>query len=252
MIVNGADVSVSPHIVSKGYYELTEELFLKKILKGGDWTVDVGANIGVFSLLMAHQVGPFGRVFSFEPNPECARLLRKSCVMNWMHERVKVTEAAVGDQADSATLSFHSDRLGDGTVLPAEKQGVFGESIAFVGGAKQINVPIVRLDDEFEVDLPIRFLKIDAEGFEHRILNGASRLIRNRCFDFIMVEVLRDVARHQWVELCAALKLLEEAGYTPHVLIQNGRVTPTSVHAVIHGNTKGGRNFIFKSVDATL
>ena len=80
--VDGKDVSLTPQLVFKGYSELPEENFLKNTVRGGDWVIDVGANIGSFSLLAAQQLGSFGRVFAYEPNPRPVKLMAKSLVMN--------------------------------------------------------------------------------------------------------------------------------------------------------------------------
>lgn len=68
IIVDGNDTSRTPRAVFGDYYELRDELFGKKILRGGDWVLDVGANNGSFCILAAQSVGSFGRVFAYEPN----------------------------------------------------------------------------------------------------------------------------------------------------------------------------------------
>src|SRR5690606_19878698 len=61
--LSGEDGSVTPEIALTGTYEHAEELFLLRVLRRGDWVIDVGANVGMLSLVCAQKVGSFGRVF---------------------------------------------------------------------------------------------------------------------------------------------------------------------------------------------
>ena len=89
IVASGRDLSITPHLAKDGFYEHDDEVFIRSIVKGGDWCVDVGANIGVFSMLFASLVGPFGRVFAFEPNPVTIKYLQRSVILNWFHDRLE-------------------------------------------------------------------------------------------------------------------------------------------------------------------
>ncbi len=216
ILLSGADVSVTPEIAMNGYYELREELFVRTIVRGGDWVIDVGANVGIYTLLLAQLVGAWGRVFAYEPNPECRDLLSRSLAMNWVHERVVLNSTAVGSCAGETSLSFNPESLGGATVVAEGDQGVFLETQKLFSRQRKVNVVVVKLDDQFPVDLHIRFLKIDTEGFEHEVLAGAMRLIERGCIDFIMLEAVQDVYGGQWPKLMRAMRNLEELGYRPH------------------------------------
>lgn len=211
IIVDGNDTSLTPELVFGGFYELREENFCRRILHGGDWAIDVGANVGSLCMLAAQSVGSFGRVFAYEPNPTVLKLLSKSVVMNWMHDRVVIRPVAVGEIDGSVRLAFIPERLGDAQVGYDEIiNSTFSETVKTLGAdnLSVIDVPCVALDQEFPIDLPIKLLKIDAEGHEGAILKGARRLLERRCIDFILIEVLREVAGSRWSELLTQLNWL--------------------------------------------
>jgi FkbM family methyltransferase len=227
IVVDGNDLSVTPELVFNGFYELAEENFVKNVVRGGDWVIDVGANVGSFSLLAAGHVGPLGRVFSFEPNPRPASLMAKSLVMNWAHDRVVQRPVAVGDSRGVVELTFVSERLGDGQVGQREvTRSTFAQSVKTLGRdcANVVQVPCVRLDDEFPIDLPIKVLKIEVEGYEGRVLAGAGRLLQRRCVDFILMELLEEVAGSRWHATLKQVNNVIEHGYAVCTLTKEGKL----------------------------
>lgn len=248
LILDAGDVSITPELVRNGYYELREELLLRRCLRGGDFFVDVGANVGVFSLLAASLVGPFGRVYAYEPNPTASALLSKAAVMNWMHDRLIVREAAVGAEIGKTELKFHPARLGDAAVrTDAADGGTFSRTAAYLGGVQTVGVPVVALDREFPCDIPIKFLKIDAEGHEAEVIEGARRLLESHCIEYLMLEAVREVAGSAWQRLLEVAERLCATGYEPFSLGWNGTLVPTSLTRIECGRTAGSRNVVFRS-----
>ena len=95
------------------YYELALQLLLLKCVDRGDRSVDVGANIGLVTLLCAWLVGETGAVDAFEPNPDCLDRLRRHLDMNrigW----VRVFAAGLGDKAGRHELKVPDDHTGVG------------------------------------------------------------------------------------------------------------------------------------------
>jgi FkbM family methyltransferase len=240
MVVDGKDLRVTPELVFKGQYELAEENFLRRTVKGGDWVIDVGSNIGTVSLLAAQKVGPFGRVFSFEPNPRAAKLMTKSLVMNLIHERVVQREVAVGSQRGKVPLTYVPEYLGGGQVGGGIEASTSLNSVEKLGNERAIvlDVPCVRLDEEFPVDLPIKLLKIDAGGLEGEVLKGADRLLQRRCIDVIIVELL-GVAGARWRETVQQVNKIIEYGYGVFTLSKGELLEQQDFGATIRmGNQK--------------
>jgi FkbM family methyltransferase len=227
ILLDGRDVSVAPNIAADGYYELREEIFCRTILKGGDHFIDVGANVGVFSLLSASLVGPFGRVFAYEPNPDVASLLEKSAAMNWLHDRLVVRRTAVGGAAGTGVLTINRDRLGDATVMvTGHPKAATASRPANLPGTHTAVTAVVALDDEFPCNVPIRVLKIDAEGHEADVLAGAERLLTGHCIDYVLLEAIEEASGARWPDLIAELEKVSALGYDAFVLVRHGRLQP--------------------------
>ena len=221
VIANGNDTSLTPAIVFGDYYEPREEYFVKKTLRGGDWAISTNSSGASFCMLAAQSVRSFGRVFAYAPDPTLVKLLSKSAAMNGMHDRVVVRPVAAGESAGTVRLAAASEEPGD---VPA-------------GHDEAIDVPCVTLDQEFPIDLPIKLLKIDVEGGESAVLKGARRLLERRCIDFVLIKVLKEVARSRWRrelgglrwnKLLAQLNLLTESNYVACTLANDGSLVEHS------------------------
>jgi FkbM family methyltransferase len=159
------------HIALFGTYEPELREIFGRILPAGGVVVDVGANVGWHTMLMARLVGESGRVFAAEANPSVRVRLEEHLHLNGLRQ-VAVLPFALGDR--NGSVEFHApgvDKLasGDGHVVAP------GES----GAPDVIRVEVRTLDDALEsrnlgrLDL----IKIDVEGFEWPVLSGADRSI---------------------------------------------------------------------------
>lgn len=252
IFVDGCDGSLTPSLMFNGCYELAEEKFFTNTLRGGDWVIDVGANIGSFSILAARCVGPFGRVYAYEPNPRPFGLLSRSLVMNWMHERVILRPVGVGDEKGSMHLSYTANQLGGSQILHESlSESVFSNTVSTLSNndVGRVEVPMVRLDDEFPVDLPIKILKVDVEGWEDAVLRGGKRLFEQKCADYIMLEVLKDIAGARWMRLMTELKKLISHGYVVCNLSDEGQLIEQNDLSTAIRNMRG-RNIVLAARDA--
>jgi FkbM family methyltransferase len=241
MSLPGRDLSITPEIALRGTYEETELRFLERTLHGGDFFVDVGCNIGVFSLVAARKVGRFGRVLAFDPNPIVLDHLRRSAVINWFHDRIVVHQCALGGDAREITLEFSDLRLGDGN-LGAEVGSVFHRSIDFIGQSHRVLADQIRLDSAVPTDVEIKIVKIDVEGYEHSVLSGATRLLEQRQAMFFMMEILEEVSAGQHGLNMRAAQRIVDAGYIPGTSSADGTfVGAASLESAI----RKSRNVIF-------
>jgi FkbM family methyltransferase len=225
IVLDGRDLSITPGLALHGYHEWPQEAFVRRTLRGGDWFVDVGANVGVFSILAASKCGPLGRVLAFEPNPYVRQLLIKSAAINWFHDRIRIYETALGEVEGSGVLTFFAERLGDGQIDAGAGRAQPFHATGQLLEQKDVQVSMQTLDGVIPVDLPIKIMKIDAEGYEPKVLQGGKRLIVNRAFDFILLEASIELFSSPWKETLASLQMLIEAGYTAGTLDWEGFVT---------------------------
>jgi len=161
------------HAIARGgIYDLavTEAIF--RLVRRGDTAIDVGANVGYMTSIMACRVGTQGRVISFEPQPEIFASLEAN-LRNWQSGEVPIGEVTLHRVALSdvtAVRSLHIPREHDANHERASFRG-FEEEHA------SIEVQAMRLDD---VSLPpgeIALLKLDIERHELEVLRGAESSI---------------------------------------------------------------------------
>ncbi|HEY8748982.1 MAG TPA: FkbM family methyltransferase [Tepidisphaeraceae bacterium] len=173
MLYNINDTHIGQSLATYGEWcELEVEIFAK-ILRPGDVTIDVGANVGAHTVAMARLVEPRGTVIAFEPQRVVFQSLCANVANNSL-PNVFCYQAAVGERADVMVVP---------PLDPNTRQN-FG---AFVISGYDHGEPVgvTRLDD-----LPLRacrLIKIDVEGMELAVLRGAEALIRN-CSPILYVE----------------------------------------------------------------
>lgn len=139
---------------------------VQRLVREGDTAVDIGANIGYFSALLARAVGPAGVVHAIEPEPGNHALLAHNMHLNGFRH-VRLHALALGAQEGVAELHTSVSNNGMHRLY---------NSVCCSGPAVQ--VPVQRLDDLL-ADLPaVDFIKIDIEGYELQALQGAQALLR--------------------------------------------------------------------------
>jgi FkbM family methyltransferase len=163
-----ARYATSPNLVTR-YDALQVRLFVDG-LSEGDTAIDVGAHAGQYALIMAAMCGPSGHVVAFEPDPYARRALELNIALNPQLTAPTVEPVAVSDEPGEALLY---SRGGDSNSSLA-RSGIGG-----VAEPEAIRVPLVTLDAYLEAHrLPQpRWVKIDTEGAEIRILKGAPKLL---------------------------------------------------------------------------
>lgn len=160
MYVDTQDIGLSVHLMLEGYWEMWLTEALAHVLKPGMVAVDVGANLGYFSVLMADLVGPAGYVHAFEPNPAIAARLRMTAKSNGFATRLAVHQIGLGDE-EGATFRL---------VIP-DNEPKNGFMVSADGDQPGDLVTIRRLDG-FEELLDADVIKIDADTSELAIWRG--------------------------------------------------------------------------------
>ena len=153
-----------------GLYDQHELRLLRGLLSAGGDMVDVGAHIGMYSVAAALALGDRGRVLAFEPNPDARAQLEGNLALNGC-DNVTVSSSALADRPGESLL--HVPRTADPS-FSSLGGGRFAE-------AEPIRVETTTLDAEVEsLELEPAFVKIDVEGGELRVLDGAVRTLEAR------------------------------------------------------------------------
>jgi len=153
------------YILSSSWEELTTEMF-KKVVKEGDTVLDLGANLGYFTLLAARLVGEKGRVYAFEPEPTNYSLLLKNIELNG-YSNVVAVQKAVSDVKGKVKFFLDSRDTGAHTIYQSGDR------------KKYIEIEAVTLDDFLkDENHRVNVIKMDIEGAELAALSGMQQIIR--------------------------------------------------------------------------
>lgn len=196
-------------IVRRGLFDLTVSESAFRLTDPGDLAVDVGANIGYMTSLLARAVGPTGRVVAFEPHPDIFRLL-SSNVGSWAAERdvgtVELHQVALSARAGEAHLALPK----------AFRRNMGSAGLAGNGGpsADRLEpVHVQRMDDILRAER-IGVLKVDVEGHELGVFQGAVSLLQEHRIRDIIFEDFGEPPTD-------AIRFLEGFGYTVFSLDQS-------------------------------
>jgi len=148
--------------------------FLIEFLRPNDVFVDVGANIGLYTMLGASVVKSGGRVLAFEPNPLAVQRLVENIKLNGI-TNVGIRHAAVGVGPGSVRITTGLDTRNH--VVRDYKVGA------------SVEVPLVSLDQETSAFHRVNLVKMDVEGFESEVLKGARCLLARKVPAVWSVEV---------------------------------------------------------------
>jgi FkbM family methyltransferase len=196
----------------------TEESFLSRVPLLGSTVYDVGCLDGMYTLFFARAVGPGGAVVAFEPNPKNCAAIRSNVSLNGF-ENVRLQEIGLGAAAAQAELIIPDGFPGEGTLDSALQRHYQTHS-----RTERVTVRIERLDDVVESRRlpPPDVIKIDVEGFELQVLEGAMNTLRDRRPKlFIELHGLEPAARVRNIR--RILDLLKGVGYDSPLHVESAR-----------------------------
>jgi FkbM family methyltransferase len=196
-----------------------ELAMIQKLLAPAKEAFDLGANLGVWTVLMS-KANRRARVHSFEPNPATWSLLEKNIRWNKCLN-VALNRAAVSDTTRQLAFQVPAKVSIFGRVAPAQKgideEGRFSKSNVFL-------VPAIRLCEycaDHSVE-EIDFLKIDIEGHELAALKGLSHLLSQRRVKAIYIETIKENHDRMGTRFSELLEFIHDCGYDFYSLSTNG------------------------------
>lgn len=214
--VNLRDTGVSRGIM-QGMWEKAETLFIRRHVKPGMNVLDIGANLGWFTVQMGRIVGPSGRVVAFEPRSDLFHYLGKTVMENGL-ENVVLFNCALGARAEEGYLHWAREDTNPGgsQLVPA--------SLDLDSLREDSAIEKVRLAaaDEQLDPRPVDFVKIDVEGAEKFVWDGARRIL-TRDRPLILSEVnVTDLGIVSQISAAEYLQYLKEHGYMARLIGPNG------------------------------
>jgi FkbM family methyltransferase len=203
-VINGTDrfrlSAQSRWFVAEKYEPAVWGRVMREV-SAGDHIAEVGASIGLYALAFAGRVGAAGHVTAFEPDPDSTSALEANITVNGWQDRVTVIRAAVGQCSGQVRFASARGQESRIEIRPEVCDGV-------------ITVPMVTLDDAL-AGQRIDVIKIDVEGFEQQVLEGARKILteerqRPRA---ILVEVHPFAWADAGTSSASFLSLLDEMGF---------------------------------------
>jgi FkbM family methyltransferase len=188
------------HLALTGFLELALSREIRRRARGGGLLLDVGANAGYFTLLWLAG-GRENRVIAFEAAPRPLALLRENLSRNGLVSRVRLIESAAGSR--SGRMAFDPG--------PAEQASWGGLSLSPGEGALEVDV--VRLDDVVPPEVKVEVLKVDVEGADFWVLEGAKSLLASGRVEVVFFEQNLERMQRLGIDPEAPRELLERSGY---------------------------------------
>lgn len=168
------DSKDSLNLSINGCYEEFETKLIMKEVKEGDYCLDIGANIGYYTLILAKLVGRQGKVFAFEPDPTNFKILKKNIKTN-KYNNVVLINQAVSDITGNIKLYLNSTYGDDHRTYDSKD------------GRNFISIKSLKLDDYFinnrhksflQKAHKVDFIKMDIQGAEYSAIEGMSNLLK--------------------------------------------------------------------------
>lgn len=195
------------HLIYCHHFEAHERKFLNKFLRPGDVFVDVGANIGLFTLIAAERVGPEGKVVAFEPtaktfgrlvdNVRLNRLSNVECLKLALSDsqgQLQLSASSIGYDAWNSLSTDVLDKVGKTELVQVIDWDQFARSRNLSGGS-------------------VTMMKIDVEGWESRVLEGGNEFFASSDAPVLQVEFTDDAAESAGSSCQALYDRLQSFGY---------------------------------------
>ena len=177
------------------------------LLQPGDVFVDVGANIGYYTVIAAQRVGPHGKVYAYEPDPRNFALLEKNIALNGLHN-VALFPCALYDDNRNGKLYVSGDNYGDHRIYDSADDRTHHD-ITLVHGGNHLGQHTQR----------INFLKVDTQGSEFYVINGLRSLLeQNRQHLSMVLEFSPWGIRRSGADAHALVDMLEQLGLTLYII----------------------------------
>ncbi len=174
-----------------GLHEFEDMMFLLHFLRSEDQFLDIGANVGSYSILANSHVG--ANTISFEPLPATVELLKSNKVINGNNDTWRIEMLALGDRENS--LWFTSDRDTMNQIVDESYPG------------NKIKVDVISLDQYcHENNIAPNLLKIDAEGFDENVIVGGDKTLSNEHVKALIIESDTEIVKSK----------LSNAGFKPY------------------------------------
>ena len=210
---------IGRHIYKYGIYEKpVTEVIVSIPFESGDVVIDVGANIGWYSVLIDALSPPNVKIYAFEPEPLNFKLLKENLKLNKASKVIPIRKALGEKRGIVKMFLYPTKNSGRHSLIPMYNYG-------------SVSVEMITLDDfakENEIN-KIKLLKIDVEGYEYMVLKGAENIIES--IDFIILEMVPDYMKKGEISIDEFVSFIASLKFKTFIITENGleEVNPESL-----------------------
>ena len=205
-------------------YEKSEIYFFKKYCRGDMTFVDIGGNVGLYSALALHTLADTGRIVTLEPHPESFALLSKNIATNQLERgaanapQIALFQMAASAESGTQQLALNPENKADNRLSEAPDEW---ESIPIQAKSMDELLPEQHITE-------VNFVKMDVQGYEHRILNGFMESLRRSEKAIIMTEFWPQGINSTGGNARGYLQDLSDLGFTLYELKEKplGQIIP--------------------------
>jgi FkbM family methyltransferase len=209
IFVNSDDRAGPMNLINGGLFEEANLEVLLSYLKPHAYCLDIGANLGFFSLKLAKRLRPPGKVMAFEPHPMLCELMDRTLLVNGVRKMVTICNYGLSDREAAATFHFPLGHLGGGHIADGDA----------AHNAEAIPGQLRRLDDVLAPGTVVDLVKIDVEQHELHVLRGMGRVIAESPDIVILFEKLARAGNTQQIE-----EYLKEFGIKLFAVLPNANL----------------------------
>jgi len=201
-------------VIRRGTWEKMQTRAVSTMIREGDVFIDVGANFGHYAMLASSCVGPGGVVIAFEAHPDAYARLKENAALQ-PNGNLVTNNAGVGNKAEVRTLISHAGNPGGHSFVAAQ----------VCSPGAEIEVDVVSLDSYLRSSagsVKPDFIKIDVEGFEWFVLQGATETI-DVAMPIVFCEICPYALEAIEQDPKCLLSFFQEREYRPFLIFEIGR-----------------------------
>lgn len=215
MFVDTQDVAITPHLLLDGYWEMWITNFLMGRVREGMTVIEIGTNLGYYTVLLTALIGDSGKLHGFEASSKMYDFTHRNLEVNGLLRRAALNQKAVFSQSKTLQFSCFKHHPGGSTVAPVSQKS----ANHLRDEVEVVEVEAISLDDYFGSNVPkVDLLKVDAEGSEAHIFKGMERVIQANPQLEIIFEFAQALTRNTGETPEGLIDFLQGYGYKLHVI----------------------------------
>lgn len=213
------DIGITPHLCLDGFWESWITLVIMRVVQPGWRCIDIGANFGYYTLLLADLAGPAGCVLAIEPNPQAVRLLERSVEVNGFQNFTQIVQCAASDRdGKRVSLAVPRARSMDASLFrkPSSSDNL-------------VSVQTVTVDEAAAGWPQVDFIKIDTEGSEESIWRGMRRTLQRNP----QISIIMEWRYARYRDPHGFLSSIRQAGFTLRYIDYDGSIRDTEEEKIL-------------------